>query len=133
MNHKDIRWQQRYENLSRAYSQFKAAVEIFDSLSVLEKEGLIQRFEYTLELSWKTLKDYLESEGVEVRFPREVIKAAFQYGIIDNGEAWMDMLQSRNLMSHTYDEKRFNIAVKKIKDEYYGAITQVVEFLGGKK
>lgn len=117
MNNKEIRWRQRFENLLRAYTKFKSAVDAFDSLSMLEKEGLIQRFEYTLELSWKTVKDYLESQEVMASFPKEVIKAAFHYEIIDDGDVWMEMLQSRNLMAHTYDEKRFNIAINKIKDE----------------
>lgn len=133
MNNKEIRWKQRFENLLRAYNQFKSAVDVFDSLSTLEKEGLIQRFEYTLELSWKTIKDYLESEEVIASFPKEVIKSAFHYEIIDDGEVWLEMLQSRNLMSHTYDEKRFNIAVNKIKNEYFSAIKQLVEFLEERK
>lgn len=130
MNQKEIRWQQRFQNLEKAYGQFNAAILEFDKLSVLEKEGLIQRFEYTFELAWKTLKDYLESEEVVVRFPREVIKAAFHYELIQDGDIWMDMLEKRNLLSHTYDEERFNFAVNKIKDDYYQAISQVFKLLG---
>jgi len=76
---------------------------------------LIQRFEYTFELAWKTLKDYLEANEVITKFPRDVIKAAFQYELIKDGEVWMDMLEKQNLLAHTYDEKRFNFAIKKIK------------------
>lgn len=133
MNNKEIRWKQRFENLSRAYNNFKSAVDMFESLSMLEKEGLIRRFQYTLELSWKTIKDYLESQEVIASFPKEVIKAAFHYEIIEDGEVWMEMLQSRNLMAHTYDEKRFNIAINKIKDEYFVAIKQLIEFLEARK
>lgn len=133
MNEKEIRWRQRFENFDKAYSQLHAAILDFDKLSVLEKEGLIQRFEYTFELAWKTLKDYLESQEVEVKFPREVIKAAFHYELIQDGEAWMDMLEKRNLLAHTYDEERFNFAVKKIKEEYYEAICQVHSMLGKKR
>lgn len=132
MNHKELRWHQRYQNLEKAYNQFHAAILDFDKLSVLEKEGLIQRFEYTFELAWKTLKDYLESQEVVVRFPREVIKAAFHYELIQDGETWMDMLEKRNLLAHTYDEERFNFAVNKIKKEYYKAISQVYRDLGAK-
>ncbi|MET3505304.1 nucleotidyltransferase substrate binding protein [Halalkalibacter oceani] len=72
---------------SKAYLQFKEAVEWNrqKSLSKLEKEGIIQRFEHTFELSWKTLKDYLEAQGEKARFSRDVIKKAFQYEMIDNG------------------------------------------------
>lgn len=130
MNQKEIRWKQRYENFKKAYINLDSAVSQFDSLSILEKEGLIQRFEYTFELAWKTLKDYLESQDVEVRFPREVIKESFKYNLIDNGDIWMDMLEKRNLMAHTYDEHRFNLAVNKIKNSYYEAISQVYSILG---
>jgi len=129
---KDIRWRQRFENFDKAYKQFNAAILDFESLSVLEKEGLIQRFEYTFELAWKTLKDYLESNEVIAKFPREVIKAAFHYDIIIDGEVWMDMLDKRNILAHTYDEERFNFAIKKIKEEYYEAISQVHSYLGEK-
>lgn len=132
MNEKDIRWRQRFQNFEKAYKQFNAAIVDFSKLSDLEKEGLIQRFEYTFELAWKTLKDYLESQEVPANFPREVIKSAFHYGLIQDGETWMDMLEKRNLMAHTYDESRFNLAVMKIKDEYYTAITQVYRDLGAK-
>ena len=74
MNAKEIRWKQRFQNFEKAFLQFDEAVSTIDELSVLEKEGLIQRFEYTFELAWKTLKDYLESQEVEAKFPREVIK-----------------------------------------------------------
>lgn len=129
---KEIRWRQRFENFDKAYKQFNAAILDFESLSVLEKEGLIQRFEYTFELAWKTLKDYLEAKEVVAKFPREVIKTAFHYEIIADGEVWMDMLDKRNILAHTYDEERFNFAIKKIKEEYYEAISQVYSYLGEK-
>ena len=132
MNKKEVRWQQRYQNFEKAYKQFHTAIVDFHKLSTLEKEGLIQRFEYTFELAWKTLKDYLEAQGVIVNFPREIIKSAFHHGLIQNGEVWMDMLEKRNLMTHTYNEERFNLAIRKIKDEYYTSITQVYKDLGEK-
>jgi nucleotidyltransferase substrate binding protein (TIGR01987 family) len=124
MNQKEIRWRQRYQNLEKAYKQLDEAMSRVEQLSNLEKEGLIQRFEYTFELAWKTLKDYLESQEVTAGYPREVIKSAFHYGLIKDGEVWMDMLEKRNLMAHTYDEARFKMAVDKIKDEYYDALKQ---------
>jgi nucleotidyltransferase substrate binding protein (TIGR01987 family) len=71
---KDIRWKQRFVNFEKAFLQLQDAIERFDQLDDLAKEGLIQRFEYTFELAWKTLKDYLESEGIINQFPREVLK-----------------------------------------------------------
>ncbi|MEN6462303.1 MAG: nucleotidyltransferase substrate binding protein [Syntrophomonas sp.] len=126
------RWRRRFHNFEKAYQQFHNAILIFDSLSMLEKEGLIQRFEYTFELAWKTVKDYLEYQEVLVTFPREVIKEAFHHGLIEDGEMWMDMLEKRNLLAHTYDEERFQLAIKMIKDHYYAAISQLYRELGDK-
>lgn len=116
--------------MKKAYLQFESAVLRFDNLTQLEKEGLIQRYEYTFELSWKTIKDYLEAKGVVAIFPRDVIKEAFRYGIVQEGEVWLDMLEKRNLLSHTYDEKRFNMAINRISKQYYYAISQVYKYLG---
>lgn len=126
---KEVRWRQRFKNFDNAFNKLHSAVLGFEDLSDLEKEGLIQRFEYTFELAWKTLKDYLESKEVDVKFPRDVIKAAFHYEIVQEGEVWMDMLEKRNLLAHTYSEERFNLAVKKINEEYFAAITQVYSYL----
>lgn len=128
MNLKEIRWKQRYENLSKAFLRLEEAIGAFDTLSVLEKEGLIQRFEYTFELSWNTLKDYLEAQGVEAVFPREVIKSAFAAGILGDGEAWMEMLEHRNLMAHTYNEQRFLKALDRILRVYYPELQKLMRY-----
>lgn len=133
MNLKEIRWVQRYENFAKAYFKLKDAVERINELNDLEKEGLIQRFEYTFDLAWKTLKDYSESQDVQVMYPREVIKAAFHYELIEDGELWMDMLEKRNIMAHTYDQEKFDYAIKLLHSAYYKAITQVYLILGAKK
>jgi nucleotidyltransferase substrate binding protein (TIGR01987 family) len=129
---KEIRWRQRYENFDKAYKQLEQAIKDFETLSLLEKEGLIQRFEYTFELAWKTLKDYLESQEVEAKFPREVIKASFHYGLIEKGEVWMDMLEKRNVLAHTYDEERFKFAIKMIKEKYFQVISELHKLMGEK-
>lgn len=128
-----MRWRQRYENFDKAYKQLEQAIKEFKTLSVLEKEGLIQRFEYTFELAWKTLKDYLESQEVDANFPREVIKASFNYGLIEKGEVWMDMLEKRNVLAHTYDEERFQFAIKMIKEKYFQAISELHQLMGEKR
>lgn len=132
MNNKDIRWKQRFINFEKAFIQLKDAVSRYESLDDLSKEGLIQRFEYTFELAWKTLKDYLESEGVIAKFPREVIKNAFQTELINNGEAWLDMLEKRNLLAHTYDKRNFKEALNTIINLYYPEILNLYDFLNGK-
>lgn len=80
-----VRWHQRYQNLKRAFQQLQEGVSI-QAPSKIEIQGIIQSFEFTFELAWKTLKDYLESQGVIATFPREVIKQAFHYEILEDGE-----------------------------------------------
>ena len=128
---KDIRWQQRFTNFSRAFLLYESAVKA-NVVSKLEKEGIIQRFEYTFELAWKTMRDYMRYGGIETDLPRDVIKQAFANTLIKDGQVWIEMLESRNLMSHTYDEKTFDLAYGKITRDYYPAIKQVFDFLQSK-
>lgn len=102
-----------------------------DDMSDLEKEGVVQRFEYTFELAWKTLKDYLVYSGVVLDqiTPRKVIKEAFAAKIIDDGQIWIDMLEQRNLMSHTYDSETFEAVFGSISQHYRTALEQVFTWL----
>lgn len=107
MSGEDIRWIQRFNHFIKALSQLKEAVELAEQrpLSKLEEQGLIQAFEFTHELAWNTLKDFLENRGVlNLYGSKDVTRWAFRTGLIENGEAWMDMVKSRNLTSHIYDE-----------------------------
>lgn len=124
----DIRWQQRFQNFDRAINLLREPIERgIETLSALEKEGTVQRFEFAVELAWKTMKDYLEFQGqvVEPATPRAVIKTAFAARIIGNGQVWIDMLTHRNLLSHTYDETTFDQAVQAIRDHYLAALTEL--------
>jgi nucleotidyltransferase substrate binding protein (TIGR01987 family) len=132
-NQKEIRWKQRFVNFEKAFFQLSKGVEKQSDLDDIGKEGLIQRFEYTLELAWKTLKDLLESERIIVKSPAETIKHAFRMGIIDNGELWIQMLDDRNLMAHTYDELNFNSALRNIKEKYFAEIKKLYEYFRSKK
>lgn len=125
----DIRWKQRYQNFEKAFKKLEEALTQGD-LSPLEKAGVIQIYEITFELAWKTIKDYLEEKGVQAKFPRDAIKEAFKYEIIEDGELWLDMLQKRNLMAHTYDEKTADLAFNFITGHYFNAIKQVLLKLG---
>lgn len=119
-----IRWKQRFQNFEKAIMLLQGAVKK-TSLSDLEKAGVIQFYELTFELAWKTVKDYLEDKNVEVKFPRDAIKEGFLYEIINDGEIWLDMLQKRNLMSHTYDEKNANLAYNLIIEQYFDELYDV--------
>jgi nucleotidyltransferase substrate binding protein (TIGR01987 family) len=104
----DVRWRQRFANFKKAFAQLskgEATAQERD-LSELERQGLIQAFEFTHELAWNTLKDFLEQTGASNLFGSvDATRAAFAAGLIENGEAWMEMIKSRNLTTHTYDER----------------------------
>lgn len=118
----DIRWIQRFNHFVKALSQLREAVELSNQrpLSKLEEQGLVQAFEFTHELAWNTLKDFLESRGVQNLYgSRDTTRAAFKTGLLKNGEVWMDMVQSRNLTSHTYDETIADRIVSAIRNAYF--------------
>ena len=121
MNEQDIRWQQRFHNFQRAFLLLREAMENdMDSLSQLEKEGIIQRFEYTLELAWKVLKDKMEYDGIILDriSPKEVIRQAYNAKYIQETETWFRMIGDRNLMSHTCDIAKFEAVIASIDDSY---------------
>ena len=119
---KDIRWKQRFENFQKALALLKQLVNQ-ENKNRAETEGMIQRFEYSFELAWKLLKDYLEEGGLIVLLPRECIREAFAAGMLENGEMWIEMLDTRNIMAHTYNEEYFIAASNKITGSY---ITQLL-------
>lgn len=117
------RWKYRFDDFERAYRLLTQALES-DELNDLERSGLIQRFEFTFELAWKTVNDRLQSDGIDndVATPRQVIRVAHRSGFIDDGEVWMDMLADRNRMSHKYDSEDFEEAEKNIRHSYWSAL-----------
>jgi nucleotidyltransferase substrate binding protein (TIGR01987 family) len=127
----DVRWKQRFDNFDRAFVLLR---EVCDrgvaSLSQLEKEGAIQRFEVAFELAWKTLKDYLEESGVVVNpvTPRNVIKEAFAAKLLDDAQVWIDMMLHRNLFSHTYDITVFEAVLQTVAARYFFAFVRLHEF-----
>ena len=125
----DVRWKQRFQNFSRAFVLLRSALheKCLDDFSDLEQEGIVHRFEYTYELAWKTCKDYLEDNGVVVSpvTPRQVIKEAFAARVIDDGQAWIDMMLHRNLLSHTYDFSRFREVLDAVKERYLAMMGKV--------
>ena len=104
MNTEDIRWIQRLTHFSKALGQLRKFIEK-EALNELEEQGLIQAFEYTYELAWNTLKDYFEAQGeTNINGSRDAFRMAFKRGLIEDGETWMDMIKSRTLTTHTYNE-----------------------------
>ena len=129
----DIRWKQRFQNYGRAYQLLREPFERggLEQLSELEQEGVIQRFEYSYELAWKTMKDYLQESGVTISpvTPRAVIKAAFAAGVIEDGQVWVDMMLHRNLLSHTYDFSKFGEVLDALEKHYLNAFDRLYDWL----
>ena len=127
----DIRWKQRFDNLQRAYQRLRWALEIHqqDPDNDLIRMAVIKAYEFTFELSWKTLKDFLAYNGIDAKLPREVLKQAFATGLVINGQLWIDMLEERNLMAHTYDDARARKAVDQIQERYLGGLQQLHDML----
>lgn len=118
----DIRWVQRFSNFSKAFLQLENAVHLANErkLSDLEEQGLIQAFEYTHELAWKTLKDFLNDQGNnEIYGSKDATRQAFKYELIIDGEIWMDMIKSRNNSSHTYNEAIAEEIINSIINDYF--------------
>ncbi|RCW30056.1 nucleotidyltransferase substrate binding protein [Marinilabilia salmonicolor] len=125
----ETRWEQRYHNYKKAINQLSRFLE-HQNLNELEEQGLIQAFEYTFELAWKTLQDFLEEESgyLELKGPRPVLKQAFKDGIINQGELWMEMLNDRNRSVHTYDEEIAREIINAIVHRYYPLLKQLDGF-----
>ena len=131
MNTQKQRWQYRFYNFKRVYFLLLEAVEEAGALSQLEKEGTIQRFEVCMELAWKCIKDYLESQKVKLNevTPRAVLKEAIAAKVISEGDSWMDALDARNKMSHTYDFEEFEKVIKDIQAKYIHCFGDLYEKL----
>ena len=118
---KDIRWQQRFNNYKKALHQLSQFIA-HKNLNDLEKQGLIQAFEYTHELAWKTLNDFLKNKGYnELYGSKDATREAFKIGLIQKGDIWMDMIKSRNLTSHTYNEEITKQIIRAIINDYHSA------------
>jgi nucleotidyltransferase substrate binding protein (TIGR01987 family) len=117
----DIRWQQRLDNFLRALKQLQSAVALHAQrpLSDLEQQGMVQAFEFTHELAWNVMKDYFFYQGAsQITGSRDATRQAFAIGLIADGEAWMEMVQSRNQSSHTYNQATALALVERITQRY---------------
>ena len=122
----DIRWMQRFNNYKNALSQLESAVLLSRQreLSALEKQGLIQAFEFTHELAWNVMKDYFSYQGnPDITGSRDAARESFAKGLITDGEGWMEMIKSRNQTSHTYNQLIADEIVEKIINLYFPLFT----------
>jgi nucleotidyltransferase substrate binding protein (TIGR01987 family) len=120
----DVRWQQRLQSFRKAFGRLSEATVLANEreLSQLERQGLIQAFEFTHELAWKTLKDFLESRGSDKIFgSKDATRQGFANGLVADGEVWMDMIKSRNQTSHTYNEDTARQISEAVTERYVHA------------
>lgn len=121
----DIRWQQRFKNYQKALAQLRKFISKGE-LSELEEQGLIKAFEYTYELAWTTLKDFLEYQGhAGIYGSRDAIRKAFELNLVQDGQGWMDMLESRNKTSHTYNEEIAHEICQAVQTRYFQLLEQL--------
>jgi nucleotidyltransferase substrate binding protein (TIGR01987 family) len=121
MENQDIRWKQRFQHFLGALKQLRNANELRKerAFTELELQGAVQAFEVTQELSWKVMKDFLESQGKTDLFgSKTVVREAFNVGLIANGEQWLKTIESRNKTSHIYDEKEILLILEIVFNEY---------------
>jgi len=134
-NGADIRWIHRFDNYCKALAQLTRFIDKGE-LNELEEQGLIQSFEYTHELAWKTLKDFLESKGLtEIYGSKDASREAFKLGLLGDSEhagmMWLDMIEKRNLTSHTYNEDTAKEIVMAIQQDYFDAFVALRSRLQG--
>jgi nucleotidyltransferase substrate binding protein (TIGR01987 family) len=129
-------WKNRLINLEKSYEVLcHHAVLFSDNKSNVEfyqimRAGLIHVYEHTLELSWKTLKDYLVAQGFnECNTPKQVIRTSFTNGIIKDGDLWIEAIDDRNMVAHEYDEHKADILCSEIIDKYTSLIGELCLYL----
>ncbi len=121
-----VRLQQRFEFFQRAFLNLDEVKQCEQrAFSNLEKEGIIQRFEIAIELSWKVIKDFLQNEGFAIKSPKESMRQAFAYGLIQDCEAWLEALDMRNITSHTYTQAELDKNVAYILESFYPLIQKL--------
>lgn len=130
MADKDIRWIQRLDNYSRAFAKLNEGVELARQrfLSDLEKQGLIQAFEFTHELAWNVMKDYFAFQGdPSITGSRDAFREAFNKGLTGDGEGWMEMIPCRNQTSHTYNQEVADEITGLTVERYHGLFQKFLE------
>ena len=129
MGGKDIRWQQRFSNYEKAYLRLEEAINQ-ENLNELERNGLIQRFEFTLDLAWKVLKDFLQEKGFVFKpSPKDTLRMAQQGEYISYAQELIDGLEIRNELSHDYSGEKFEQSEKTLREQTFVALKQLYQFL----
>lgn len=124
------RYEIRKEEFKKALSRLEEGISI-QKPDELQLDGILQRFEFTFELAWKTLKDYLEYHGFaeKIGSPREIIQQGYKQGIIKDGNKWIEMMLARNSLSYLYDKEASREIYDSIKWKYVSLLEELVEAL----
>ncbi|MDI3328502.1 MAG: nucleotidyltransferase substrate binding protein [Alicyclobacillaceae bacterium] len=121
---------EKFNDFQRALGRLRESLQM-EATQDIVVDGVIQRFEFTFELSWKVMQAYLAREGIEVNSPRSTIKGAFAVGLIPDGDGWIDMMLDRNKTSHIYDQETARDIYRRIKEVHYPRLQQLEEKLAG--
>jgi nucleotidyltransferase substrate binding protein (TIGR01987 family) len=128
MENKDIRWQQRFQNFERAFLKLKEAYDLKE-LNELERNGLVQRFEFTLDLSWKVMEDYLEEKGFVFKpSPKDTFRQAQESGLLNFAQELIDGLDIRNELSHDYNGEKFEKSELILRRAVFPALEKLHQF-----
>jgi nucleotidyltransferase substrate binding protein (TIGR01987 family) len=128
MENKDIRWQLRFTTFAKAFGRLKEAIDA-EALNELERNGLVQRFEFTLELAWKVMKDFLVDKGFAFKpSPKDTFRQAQEGGFIDYAQELIDGLDLRNELSHDYSGEKFERAETVLRNQIFPALTNLHQF-----
>ncbi len=120
-------YRQKFENYKNALSRLNEGIEKYEYTDDLLRDGLIQRFEFTFELAWKTLKAIFEEEGlIGLNSPKTVLREAFSAGIITDEEVWLLMLKDRNATTHIYSEEIAKKICLNIEEKYQKELTNLI-------
>lgn len=122
---------EKYEKLISATERLKQAITDYNNVHLNSvRDGVIQRFEFCTELAWKTVREYLIEQGyADINSPKSVMKTAFSDGLLTNENGWLEILESRNITSHVYDEKTAETIFESIKDVYTPLFSELIETL----
>ncbi len=131
MTYTPIQWQQRFQNLERAFISLQESQKELgkDDKNLFVRDSLIQRYEYTIELAWKTLKDYLEEEWfTDISSPKQAVRQGFKEWLIKDGNLWIKALDDRNKTSHAYDENMAEEVTEDINNKYFSLLRDLYFF-----
>lgn len=128
MENADLRWKQRFQNYEKAFLRLKEAMDQLE-LNELERNGLIQRFEFPIDLSWKVMKDFLEDQGFQFKpSPKETFRQAFESGYLDDAQPLIEGLDVTNELSHDYSGEKFEVSEKMLREQVYPALESLYLF-----